>query len=145
MTFSERALLNNRSAMGGVFSGNTGRALTDYATGAASTEYGAAFNRWNTMINNIFSRLSGISGTGANTAGATAGLGMNAAGTAGENMIGAGNATAAGRVGTANALTGAGSNVANNYLLYSLMNRGNAPVDSSQWFNQDVAGGMQTG
>lgn len=40
------ALENSAAARGGLLSGNTGRALTDYAQNTASKEYQNEFNRW---------------------------------------------------------------------------------------------------
>jgi uncharacterized protein YukE len=106
---------------GGAMSGNTLKALTDYATGSASQEYQNAYARWNQQINQLYSRLSAMSGTGANAAGVTAGLGMDATAGANASLLGGANARAAGIVGQTNALTGAGTSLANNYMLYQLM------------------------
>jgi len=100
------AVLNKRSAIGGLNSGNTMRALEDYGQGMASNEYQNAFNRYNQGQQNIYSRLSGISNTGANSAAGIAGLGANAAARAGDFGVQGGNALAAGTVGQANAVTG---------------------------------------
>lgn len=133
------AIKNAASVGGGVagtgdspMSGNVLRSITDYSTNMASTEYGNAFNRWNTMLNNMFSRLSSVSGTGANTAGMTAGLGANATGQAGAFGTDAAAAQAAGRVGSMNALTGAGSNIANNYMMWQMMQQQQQPQQTSQ-------------
>ncbi len=100
------AVLNKRSAIGGLDSGNTMRALEDYGQGMASQEYQNAFNRYNTGIGNIYTRLSGISNSGLNAAGGIAGLGANAGARAGDFGVQGGNALAAGTVGQANAVTG---------------------------------------
>ncbi len=60
--------LNKRSSLGGVLSGNTLRDLTGYSSGLASQDYQNAFNRYNTNINNIYSRLFGQETLGANAA-----------------------------------------------------------------------------
>lgn len=127
------AVMNRASVGGGVagsggsspIAGNTLKAINDYAQGSASTEYSAAFDRWNTMMNTIFGRLSGTSGTGANAAGGIAGLGMGAVGAAGAFNTDAAAALAAGQVGSTNALTGAGSGIANNYLLAKMFQNNN--------------------
>ena len=100
------AITNQRSALGGVNSGATLKALSDYGQQTAASSYQQEFNNWNTQLNNLFNRLSGVSGTGANVAGGVAGLGMGAANQIGGNIMGIGNAQAAGQIGQANALQG---------------------------------------
>ncbi len=126
------AVQNRSSAMGGVLGGNTLKALNDYAQGSASTEYGAANDRWNNMMNTIFGRLQTISGTGANAAGGIAGLGMGAATNMGNFGTGAAAAAAAGNVGATNAITNAGTSTANNYLLWKMMQQNQQPSSPSQ-------------
>jgi hypothetical protein len=113
----ENAILNKRSALGGVNSGGTLRDLATYGQGMASQEYGNAYARYNNNINNIYSRLSGLSNTGVNAAGNVAGLGANAANQISANQLGAGNAQAAGIVGQSNATTGSIGGLMNNWLL----------------------------
>lgn len=77
-----QAVERSAAASGGLFSGNTGAALTEFAQGAASQEYGNYFNRLMAMVN----------GTQANTS--------NAASTvtnAGSTIINANQDAAAGR------------------------------------------------
>lgn len=126
----QNAILNNASAMGGVFSGNTASALQNYTQGLASTDYQNALNNFNNYQNSIYSRLGGISSTGANAAGGVAGLGATASGQISNNMIGAGNALAAGQVGSANAITGALGSGVNNYLAYNAMQSSSNPNTS---------------
>jgi len=100
------AITNQASALGGVNSGATLQALSNYGQQSAQSAYQTEFNNWNTQLNNIFSRLTGVTQLGQTSA---AGVG-NAALTTGQgiasNQIGAGNAQAAGIVGSANALSG---------------------------------------
>ncbi len=100
------AVLNKRSAIGGLDSGNTMRALEDYGQGMASQEYGNAFSRYNANQKNIYDRLSGLSNTGVNAAGGIAKLGANAAEDSGLFGVQGGNAQAAGIIGQANAANG---------------------------------------
>ena len=120
---------NQRSALGGVNSGATLRSLSDYAQGTASSEYNNAFSRWNTTLNNIFARLSGVAGTGVNAAGMTAGLGANVAGNVGANLQTAGDARGAGAIGMANALTGGMQSLFNNMQSGNVVDGG--PVTTS--------------
>lgn len=98
------ALTNRQSALGGVMGGNTLRAITDYATGAASTEYGGAYNRWRNQINDLFGRLTGSSSTGVNAGLGVAGVGTNAAAQIGSSQIGAAQYGAAGNQAIGNSL-----------------------------------------
>jgi hypothetical protein len=112
---------------GGALSGNTLRALTDYGQGLASTEYGNAFNRFQTERGNIYNTLANIAGMGQGAVN----TGVNAAQNFGQQMTGLttgqGAALAGGQVGAANALGGAAQNVGNMAYLQSLM-RPPAPV-----------------
>jgi len=100
------AITNQASALGGVNSGATLKALSDYGQQSALQSYQNEFNNWNTTLNNIYSRLTGVTQLGQTSA---AGVG-NAALTTGQamagNTIGAGNAAAAGTIGQANAISG---------------------------------------
>jgi hypothetical protein len=112
---------------GGALSGNTLRALTDYGQGLASTEYGNAFNRFQTERGNIYNTLANIAGMGQGAVN----TGVSAAQNFGQQMTGLttgqGAALAGGQVGAANALGGAAQNVGNMAYLQSLM-RPPAPV-----------------
>lgn len=120
---------NQASALGGVNSGATLKSLSDYAQGQASSEYQNAYNRWNTTLNNIFSRLSGVAGTGANAAMGIAGIGTTVAGQAGANTANAGQLLGAGQLGSANALSAAITNAAPNIQsLFQNINGSPAPA-----------------
>jgi hypothetical protein len=108
---------------GGAISGNTLRALTDYGQNLASTEYGNAFNRFQTERGNIYNTLANIAGMGqgAVNTGVTAGQNF-AAGQTGL-ITGQAAANAAGTVGAANAIGGAASNLGNMAYLNTLINR----------------------
>jgi hypothetical protein len=108
---------------GGAISGNTLRALTDYGQNLASTEYGNAFNRFQTERGNIYNTLANIAGMGqgAVNTGVTAGQNF-AAGQTGL-ITGQAAANAAGTVGAANAIGGAATNFGNMAYLNTLLNR----------------------
>jgi hypothetical protein len=108
---------------GGAISGNTMRALTDYGQNLASTEYGGAFNRFQTERGNIYNTLANIAGMGqgAVNTGVRAGESF-AAGQTGL-LTGQAAAQAAGTVGAANAYGGAASNLGNMAYINSLINR----------------------
>jgi hypothetical protein len=131
----QQALENSAAARGGLFSGNTAKALSDYAQGSASNEYQNVYNRalgnyqtnYNTFRNNqndLYSRLMGLSGQGlgaASTLGGELQSGAgNMAGIYGNsaqsiaNLLGQqGAARASGYVGGANALAGGLGGAAN--------------------------------
>ena len=127
-----RALENSAAARGLTGSGQNLADIQDYAQGLASTEYGNAWNRYQTEQTNLFNRLSSLAGTG-QTATNTAGQAAQQAGqTIGSNtMSGAqnaagwmtqgANASAAGTINSAgawaNGLTGAANGMVGvNYL-----------------------------
>jgi hypothetical protein len=138
-----QAIANQSSALGGVNSGKTLQSLSDYGQNTALASYQTEFNNWNTNLNNIYSRLSGVSaqgqnavlnqnsiaqyqtglsqnaaqnlaGLGANNASNIANQGLNTATSIGSNLIGAGNAQAAGIVSSANQYQGALTSMAGN-------------------------------
>jgi hypothetical protein len=78
MEQGQKALERNVSARGMNQSGGTLKALTRYAQGLASTEYGAAFDRFERSRTRNFNELSSLA-TG----------GLQASGRAGENLINA--------------------------------------------------------
>jgi len=101
-----RALGRQAGARGGAVSGQSFKALQDYAQNAASGEYTNAFNRYQAeraaRLNPLQS-LAGVGQTAATTLGGNAGAyGTNV----GNLMTGGAAASAAGQVGQANALTG---------------------------------------
>ena len=108
---------------GGAISGNTMRALTDYGQNLASTEYGNAFNRFQTERGNIYNTLANIAGMGQGAVNTGVTSGQNfAAGQTGL-ITGGAAAQAAGTVGAANAVGGAASNLGNMAYINSLINR----------------------
>jgi hypothetical protein len=106
---------------GGAISGNTLRALTDYGQNLASTEYGNAFNRFQTERNNIYNTLANIAGMGQGAVNTGVNAGQNFAAQQTGLLTGSAAAQAAGTVGAANAYGGALSNVGNMAFLSSLM------------------------
>jgi hypothetical protein len=106
---------------GGALSGNTLRALTDYGQGLASTEYGNAFNRFQTERGNIYNTLANIAGMGQGAVNTGVNAGQNFAGQTTGLLTGQAAAQAGGQVGAANAIGGAAQNVGNMAYLQSLM------------------------
>lgn len=112
---------NALNRAGGLVGGNALTGLQDYTQGLASTEYGNAFNRYQTQRANIYNTLASIAGLGQTSLGQTTNAGTAAAGNIGQALIGAGTAQAAGTVGAANALGGALQGVGNTYMLSQLL------------------------
>ena len=101
-----RALGHRAGAGGGLVSGQSLKALQDYAQGSASNEYTNAFNRYQTERAARLNPLQSLAGVGQSTA-TTLGQagGINAANIGNLATSGAA-ASAAGRMGQANVLTG---------------------------------------
>lgn len=64
MEEGRKALERSAAARGGLTSGGTLKALTRYAQGVASDEYGKAFERFRTDRNDRFTRLTSLAGIG---------------------------------------------------------------------------------
>lgn len=108
-----KALDRSAAARGNLFSGATGKALTEYGQNFGANEFMNAYNRWNQNQDTLYNRLAGLSGTGQSSAQQIGAWGMNtgqniaANTTAGMNNAAA--ARASGYMGVANA-AGAGLN-----------------------------------
>ena len=97
------------------------RALTDYGQNLASTEYGNAFNRFQTERGNIYNTLANIAGMGQQAVNTGVNAGQSfAAGQTGL-ITGQAAANAAGTVGASNAYAGALGNLGNYAMLNSFM------------------------
>lgn len=124
MQQGENAVLNNAAHLGGVNSGNTLKALTQFGQGTANQDYWNAYNAFVNNQNQRFGQLQTVAGSGQNAVSNTGALGAQVASSVGNNIIGAGNAQSAGQVGQANAITNGIGGVSQNFLLYSLLNGG---------------------
>jgi len=101
----QKALERSAAARGGLLSGGTGKALTNFGQQMGSLEYQNAYNRYQTNRTNQLSPLFSLTGSGqASAAGQAAAAGNYGAGAAG-NLTSAGAAQAAGDVGAANAVS----------------------------------------
>lgn len=101
------AIQASAAANGGLMSGGTLTALTNYGQGMASNEYQNAYSRFMNNQNTQFSRLGSIAGMGQSAAGSLGQLGSQFASAAGNAATGSANAQAAGAIGSANAWGGA--------------------------------------
>lgn len=96
MNQGQRALENSAAARGGLLSGNTARALTEYGQDYGSQEF-----------QNILNRYAALSGIGQNQAQNIAGQRANMASNVGNAMMQGGAARASGYTGMGNAITDA--------------------------------------
>ena len=108
---------------GGALSGNTMRALEEFGQNLASTEYGNAFNRFQTERSNIYNTLANIAGMGQSAVNTGVGAGQALGSQLTGLTTGAAAAQAAGQVGAANAYGGAIQGLGNMYYLNQLMQR----------------------
>jgi hypothetical protein len=99
------AITNQASALGGVNSGATLKALSDYGQQTALQSYQNEFNNWNTTLNNVFQRLTGVTQLGQTSAAGVGNAALTTGAQVGSNIIGAGNAQAAGQIGSANSIS----------------------------------------
>jgi hypothetical protein len=115
------------AARGMLGSGQNLKDITDYGQGAASQEYGAAFDRYNTNQNNLFNRLSSLSSIGQNAAAGVGNQGAQVANSMSQNTMSGVNSSnnyltsgaaagAAGTVGSANAWGNAANGVIGNWM-----------------------------
>lgn len=151
-----RDAINARATQSGQLdSGATLKALTRFGTDYGSTKANESYNRFTNDQNNIFNRLSGISGTGQVATSQVNASGANAANNISQSLEGAGNARAAGIVGGANAWGNAGAstnnamnNYQNNQLLQKLLAQnqgGSQQTPYFQYSGYDSGGGSAYG
>jgi hypothetical protein len=122
------ATTNLANQAGGLIGGNALQGLTNYGQNLASTEYGNAFNRFQTQRSNIYNTLAGIAGIGQTAQGQTSQLAQNTAGNIGQATIGIGNAMAGGQIGAGSALAGGIQGAGNAFMLPSLLGSRGAPA-----------------
>lgn len=103
MQQGEQAINRAAAAAGRYDSGRALKDLAEFNSGLASQEFGNAYNRWNLDQTNIYNRLSGVAGTGQQTATQLANLGSNMASNIGNLNVAGGNAIAAGHINAGNA------------------------------------------
>jgi hypothetical protein len=112
---------NQANAGGGLLGGNAMRGLQDYAQGAASQEYGNAFNRYQTQRGNIFNTLADIAGLGQAAQGQANQAAQNFVNNQTALTTGAGAAQAAGKIGAANAYSNGLQGAGSSYMLSQML------------------------
>lgn len=123
MDQGQQALERSAAAGGGLLSGGTGKALTQYGQDYASGEYSNAYNRFNNDQTTRFNRLSALAGTGQTATNTVGTLGSQTAANIGENYLQAGNARAAGYIGQGNAVNNGISSLGNFYMQQQYLNK----------------------
>lgn len=83
----ERLLRAQQAAGGNRFSGQAMKDITNYAQGAASQEYGNAYDRFMRNKAALYDRLSSLAGMGSQVGGAAAQGGQTAASQIGQNVM----------------------------------------------------------
>jgi hypothetical protein len=101
MNEGQKAIERSAAARGGLQTGGTLKALTQYGQGFASNEYQNAYSRFNADRDRRFGRLSTLAGFGGNANASNASAGASYANNSGANTMGA--ADAAGAAGMAGA------------------------------------------
>lgn len=129
----QKALERSGAAKGMSLSGGQLKALTNYNQGAASQEYGQAYNRYNNDQTNLFNRLSGVAGTGQQANQFVGQLGANTANQISSNQLGAGNANAAGWIAGTNALSNGINQGLNYWSNQNIWNSLNNQPNSNYW------------
>lgn len=123
MQEGQKALERSAAARGGLMSGGTMKALTQYGQDAASQEYQNAYNRFNNDRNTRYNRLASLAGIGQTANAQVGAAGQNYGNQVGQNLMGAANAQAAGQVSTANGYGNALNQGMNSWMQYSMMNK----------------------
>ena len=119
------ATTNMANRAGGAIGGNALRGLMDYGQGAASQEYGNAFNRFQTQRSNIYNNLASIAGLGQTSLGQTGQLSSSAGQNIGDAISGAGSAIGGGQVAAGNAYGGGFQGAGNSYMLSQMLRQRN--------------------
>lgn len=119
--------VENNASVGGI-GGNTLKALTNYAEGAAGSDYWNEYNAYVARQQQAlqaqaqkFGQLQTIAGSGQDAAAGLGALGAATATNIGNNITSGASATSAGQIGVANAASGAVNNLSQTYLLSNLL------------------------
>lgn len=134
----QKNLQASAAARGGLLTGQGLKDINDYAQGAASTEFAAANDRYNTNQSNLYNRLEGIAGIGqqstadSNAAGTSAGQTIGNTTMSGVNssnnyLTGGAAAQAASDIGQGNAWSSAINSASGNYLTMQYLNGKQSP------------------
>lgn len=130
----QNAINKAARASGKAYAPTTLQDLSRFSQGLASNEWNNERNAFRNFQNDLFNRVSGLSGSGQNAAanlGAFAGQAGNQISNA---IMGAGNAQAAGIMGSANAMTGGVASAYNNYMANQFLQSAQRPSYGSMGY-----------
>jgi hypothetical protein len=119
----QKAIERSAAARGGLNSGATLKALTNYGQGAASEEYQNAYNRFNSDRDQRFNRLASIAGVGQTATNQVSQAGQSAANAIGQSQMAVGNANAANAIAQGNVVNNAIGTGMNTWMQYQMMNK----------------------
>lgn len=102
MQQGQQALERSAAAKGGLQSGGTLKALTQYSQDYASNEFNNAYNRFTNTQNDRFGRLATIAGMGQGATNQAGAYGTNYANQSGQNTMDSANAQGAAGIASAN-------------------------------------------
>lgn len=123
MQQGQKALEASAAARGGLLSGNTGQALTDYGQNFASNEYQNAYNRFTNNQTNRFNRLASLAGVGQQANSQMGQASQNYGNNMSGLMTGLANAQGAAGIAQANSWGNTLSGIGNNWMTASMLNR----------------------
>jgi hypothetical protein len=119
----QQAIERSAAARGGLGGGRMAKDLTNYAQGAASQEYGNAYNRYQTNRANQLNPLQSLAGVAQTATGQMQSAAQSYGNNASNNAMAAGNANASGYMGAANAISGGVGQGLNYFQNQNMMNR----------------------
>lgn len=131
MDEGRKAIEASSAAHSGLLSGNELANASKYANNLASTEFGNAYNRYQTNNTNNFNRLSTLAGLGQTATQNTNSSAQQTGNEIGQNLVGIGNAQASGQVGSANAINNGIGQGINGYMNYSILSKLGQPNSPS--------------
>lgn len=123
-----KAINKGAAARGDYYAPSTLQDLGKYAQGTASNEFQNAYGNYNTNMENIWRRLTGMSESGRGAATQVGQAGAGAAATAGDFYTQGANAQAAGYVGVGNAINQGIGDAYSNYLQSQVLQGSQAPT-----------------
>jgi hypothetical protein len=123
MQEGEKAIQRSAAARGGLQTGGTLRAITDYGQNFASNEYGKAYDRFTNDQTNRFNRLSSLAGLGQTANAAMGQAGQNYANQSGNIAMEGANAQGAAGIAQANAYGNTLSGLGKTWADYSVMSK----------------------
>lgn len=117
------AVEGSAARRGGLLSGGTLKALTNYGQEFGSQEYGKAYDRFNNNMTTRFNRLSSVAGNGQTATGQIGAMGTAATQSMNDTRMQSANASASGIMGGANGLVSGINSGVNGYMSMQMLNK----------------------